>query len=82
MNIIDSKSDLGFKKVFAERPHLLMSLLNNLLPLSNPIISLEYLTPELTPDQDDGKNTIIYQTMKTNGFTIIPSPKESCMTTI
>ncbi len=37
MNIIDSKSDLGFKKVFAERPHLLMSLLNNLLPLSNPI---------------------------------------------
>jgi hypothetical protein len=32
MNIIDSKSDLGFKKVFAERPHLLMSLLNNLLP--------------------------------------------------
>ncbi len=59
MNIIDSKSDLGFKKVFAERPHLLMSLLNNLLPLSNPIISLEYLSPELTPEQEDGKNTIV-----------------------
>ncbi len=59
MNIIDSKSDLGFKKVFAERPHLLMSLLNNLLPLSNPIASLEYLSPELTPDQEDGKNTIV-----------------------
>ena len=59
MNIIDSKSDLGFKKVFAERPHLLMSLLNNLLPLSHPIASLEYLSPELTPDQEDGKNTIV-----------------------
>jgi predicted transposase/invertase (TIGR01784 family) len=59
MNIIDSKSDLGFKKVFAERPHLLMSLLNNLLPLSHPIASLEYLSPELTPEQEDGKNTIV-----------------------
>ena len=59
MNIIDSKSDLGFKKVFGERPHLLMSLLNNLLPLSHPIISLEYLSPELTPDYNDGKNTIV-----------------------
>ena len=59
MRIIDTKSDLGFKKVFGERPHLLISLLNNLLPLSSPIISLEYLSPELTPEQEDGKNTIV-----------------------
>ena len=36
-----------------------MSLLNNLLPLNNPIVSLEYLSPELTPDREEGKNTIV-----------------------
>ncbi len=59
MNIIDTKSDLAFKKVFGEKPHLLMSLLNSLLPLENPIIELQYLSPEIIPELDDGKNSIV-----------------------
>jgi predicted transposase/invertase (TIGR01784 family) len=59
MNIIDTKSDLAFKKVFGEKPHLLISLLNNFLPLTYPIISIEYLSPEIIPDLNDGKNSIV-----------------------
>jgi len=59
MKIIDTKSDLGFKKVFGEKPHLLMSLLNNLLPLPYPIVSIQYLSPEIVPDIHDGKNSIV-----------------------
>ena len=59
MNIIDTKSDLAFKKVFAEKPHLLMSLLNNFLPLADPIISVQYMNPEILPDMNDGKNSIV-----------------------
>jgi len=59
MPIIDSKSDLGFKKVFGEKPHLLISLLNNFLPLTNPIISVQYISPEVLPDLHEGKNSIV-----------------------
>ena len=59
MKIIDTKSDLGFKKVFGEKPHLLMSLLNNLLPLPYPIFSIQYLSPEIVPDMHDVKNSIV-----------------------
>lgn len=59
MNTINTKSDQAFKIVFGENPHLLISLLNNLLPLQHPIISIEYLTPEIAPDLKDGKNSIV-----------------------
>jgi predicted transposase/invertase (TIGR01784 family) len=59
MNIVDTKSDLAFKKVFGEKPHLLMSLLNSFLPLPNPIAEIQYLNPEIIPDKIDGKNSIV-----------------------
>ena len=59
MKIIDTKSDLGFKKVFGEKPHLLISLLNNFLPLPHPIVSVEYMNPEMVPDRKNGKNSIV-----------------------
>lgn len=59
MTIIDTTSDLGFKTVFGERPHLLISLLNNFLPLQYPIIELYYLNPEMLPDRNEGKNSIV-----------------------
>jgi predicted transposase/invertase (TIGR01784 family) len=59
MNIIDTKSDLAFKKVFGEKPHLLMSLLNNFLPLQYPIVEIQYINPEIIPDKEDGKNSIV-----------------------
>jgi predicted transposase/invertase (TIGR01784 family) len=59
MNIIDTKSDLAFKKVFGEKPHLLMSLLNNFLPLPHPIVEIQYMSPEILPDTDENKNSIV-----------------------
>jgi len=59
MNIIDTKSDLAFKKVFGEKPHLLMSLLNNFLPLPYPIVEIQYMSPEILPDTDENKNSIV-----------------------
>ena len=59
MTIIDTTSDLGFKTVFGERPHLLISLLNNFLPLQYPIVELYYLNPEMLPDRNEGKNSIV-----------------------
>jgi predicted transposase/invertase (TIGR01784 family) len=49
---VDPKNDLAFKRVFGERPDLLMSFLNALLPLPDdaPIESLQYLTAEQVPE--------------------------------
>lgn len=58
---LDPKSDIVFKKIFCQHPHLLISFLNALLPLPDDgqIISLEYLTPEQTPDIPILKRTIV-----------------------
>jgi predicted transposase/invertase (TIGR01784 family) len=49
---LDPKNDLTFKRVFGEHKHLCMSLLNNLMPLKRPIVSIEYQTNELIPELD------------------------------
>ena len=59
MQIISTTSDLGFKTVFGERPHLLMNLLNNFLPLPHPIVEIHYLNSEIIPEKNDGKNGIV-----------------------
>jgi len=46
---LDPKNDLTFKRVFGEHKHLCMSLINNVLPLEKPIVSIEYQTGELLP---------------------------------
>jgi predicted transposase/invertase (TIGR01784 family) len=50
---LDPKNDLTFKRVFGEHKHLCMSLLNSMLPLKKPIVSLEYQTGELIPELVD-----------------------------
>jgi len=47
---LDPKNDLTFKRVFGEHKHLCMSLLNSLLPLEKPIVSIEYQLDELLPE--------------------------------
>ena len=47
---LDPKNDLTFKRVFGEHKHLCMSLINSMLPLEKPIVSLEYQTGELIPE--------------------------------
>ena len=58
---VDPKADLTFKKVFGEHPDLITSLLNALLPLPEDgrIVSVEYLTPELVPDDPLHKDSIV-----------------------
>jgi predicted transposase/invertase (TIGR01784 family) len=48
---LDPKSDIVFKKIFAEHPHLLKSFLNAVLPLAEheQIVELEYLPTEQIP---------------------------------
>jgi len=46
---LDPKNDLTFKRVFGEHKHLCMSLINSMLPLEKPIVSLEYQSGELIP---------------------------------
>ena len=58
---LDPKADLTFKKIFGEHPHLVMSLLNALLPLpkGQEIKDIEYLSPERVPRTSIGKNSIV-----------------------
>ena len=57
---LDPKNDLTFKCVFGEHKHLCMSLINNMLPLEKPIVSIEYQTGELIPALTDVlRNTIV-----------------------
>lgn len=61
MRYLDPKADLTFKKVFGEHADLVISLLNALLPLSpeEEILEVEYLTPELVPENPLRKNSIV-----------------------
>jgi len=57
---LDPKNDLTFKRVFGEHKHLCMSLINSILPLENPIVTIEYKTGELVPELSDIlRNTIV-----------------------
>ena len=58
---VDPKADLTFKKVFGEHPDLIISLLNALLPLPEDvkIETIEYLQPELVPDDPLHKDSIV-----------------------
>lgn len=57
---LDPKNDLTFKRVFGEHKHLCMSLINSMLPLERPVVSIEYRTGELIPELTDVlRNTIV-----------------------
>ena len=57
---LDPKSDVVFKKIFGLHPHLLISFLNAVLPLSSdaPIVELSYLSSEQVPEIPEFKRTI------------------------
>jgi predicted transposase/invertase (TIGR01784 family) len=58
---LNPKADLTFKLVFGEHEDLLMSLLNALLPLDEDgqITSVEYLNPELVPENPGKKDSVV-----------------------
>ncbi len=57
---LDPKSDIVFKKIFGEHPHILISFLNAVLPLSpdRSIVELSYLPSEQVPVIPEFKRTI------------------------
>jgi predicted transposase/invertase (TIGR01784 family) len=55
---LDPKNDLTFKRIFGEHPHLLISLLNALMPLASGRF-IEYLSPEQIPENPLKKNSIV-----------------------
>ena len=65
---LDPKADLTFKKVFGEHPDLVTSFLNALLPFNKgeEIESVEYLTPELVPENPLRKFSIVDVRCKDN----------------
>ena len=58
---LDPKADVTFKKVFGEHKNLMISFLNALLPLDEgkQVESIEYLPPEMVPDNPEKKNSIV-----------------------
>ncbi|MDR0795604.1 MAG: Rpn family recombination-promoting nuclease/putative transposase, partial [Tannerella sp.] len=52
-HFLDPKNDLTFKRVFGEHKHLCISLVNSMLPLNKPVVSIEYQTGELIPELTD-----------------------------
>ena len=58
---LNPKADLTFKKVFGEHEDLVMSLLNALLPLDKgkQIEHVEYMTPEMVPENPGKKNSVV-----------------------
>lgn len=58
---LDPKSDVVFKKIFGQHPHLLKSFLNAILPLPDDkqIVELEYLPTEQIPVIPEFKRTIV-----------------------
>ena len=58
---LDPKADLTFKKVFGEHEDLVKSLLNALLPLDEgkQIEHVEYMQPEMVPENPGKKNSIV-----------------------
>lgn len=59
---LNPKADVTFKKVFGEHPDLVMSLLNALLPLDEgkQIEHVEYLSPEMVPENPDKQNSTVF----------------------
>jgi len=58
---LNPKADLTFKLVFGEHKDLVMSLLNALLPLpaDGQIVSVEYISNEMVPDNPGKKFSIV-----------------------
>jgi len=65
---LNPKTDLTFKRIFADHPHLLLHFLNSVMPFENgrEIIELEYLPAELVPDTPVKKLSIVDVRCKDN----------------
>ena len=58
---LNPKTDLTFKRIFADHPHLLINFLNSVMPfeLGRHIVDLEYLPSEMVPENPGKKFSIV-----------------------
>ena len=65
---LDPKNDLTFKRIFGEHPDLLIDFLNAVMPFEpdRQIVSIEYLSNELSPDKPKNKHSIVDVRCKDN----------------
>jgi predicted transposase/invertase (TIGR01784 family) len=65
---LNPTADLTFKRIFAEHPHLLINFLNSVMPFENGryITDIEYLHPEMVPDNPGKKFSIVDVRCKDN----------------
>ena len=63
---LDPKNDLTFRKIFGQRPHLLISFLNSMLPLEEGqvIEEIEYTDNEMLPELPGFKRSMNEELMK------------------
>lgn len=59
MKYYDPRNDIAFRKVFGEHKRLCISFINALLPLEEPVKSIEYLTPDMLPESPGHKNSSV-----------------------
>ena len=43
MKIIDPKSDLGFKTILVDQPHIFIDVVNSMITLPKPVVDVTYL---------------------------------------
>ena len=65
---LNPKTDVTFKRIFAEHPHLLIDFLNSVMPFETGrhIVDLEYLPSELAPDTPGKKLSVVDVRCKDN----------------
>jgi len=65
---LNPKTDLTFKRIFADHPHLLLNFLNSVMPFETGrhIIDLEYLPSEMVPENPGKKFSIVDVRCKDN----------------
>ena len=65
---LNPKTDLTFKRIFADHPHLLKHFLNSVMPFETDrhIVELEYLPSEMVPENPGKKFSIVDVRCKDN----------------
>jgi predicted transposase/invertase (TIGR01784 family) len=57
--LLSPLADPIFKRIFGEEKDILISLINAIIELGDPVIEIEYLQPELSAEHAEEKNSIV-----------------------
>ncbi len=57
--LLSPLADPIFKRIFGEEKDILISLINAIIEMDDPVIEIEYLQPELNAEHAEEKNSIV-----------------------